>query len=92
MIDQFNCDVIGNMDKYNVGCKLECNYMENWIWFTQPVLLQSYSGKFQLGTEAAPSTPADLAQQLMPCKEEDILRDVEHILYCKGMGKLLHMM
>jgi histone deacetylase 1/2 len=91
MIDRFDCDIIGNMDEY-VGCKLERNYEENWVRFTQPVLIQSYSDEFPLGDETAPSTPADPAVQLMSCKEEDALGDKEQSLYRKGTGKLLHMM
>jgi hypothetical protein len=70
LIDRFDCDVIGSMDKY-VGCKLERNHDEHWIWFTQPVLLQSYSEEFDLGDEKVPNTPAKPGQILMPCKEED---------------------
>jgi hypothetical protein len=91
MVDRFDCDIIGNMNEY-VGCKLERNYEEGWIRFTQPVLIQSYSDEFQLGTEAAPSTPADPAVQLMSCKEEDALVDKEQSSYRTGTGKLLHMM
>jgi hypothetical protein len=36
MTDQFDCDVLGNMDEY-VGCRLERNVKERWIKFTQPV-------------------------------------------------------
>jgi hypothetical protein len=38
MTDQFNCDVLGNMDEY-VGCRLKRNVEEPWIKFTQPVQL-----------------------------------------------------
>jgi hypothetical protein len=91
MTDRFDCDIIGNMDEY-VGCKLERNWAERWIRFTQPVLIQSYSDEFELGNEAAPSTPADPGQHLMPCKPEDGLNDADQTLYRKGTGKLLHMM
>jgi hypothetical protein len=67
MINWFDCDVIGNMNKY-VCYKLELkvNWKERWIRFTQHILLQSYSDEFDLGKEAVPSTPADLGTHMMP--------------------------
>jgi hypothetical protein len=70
VIGRFGCDIIGNIVKY-AGCKLEHNYEEHWVKFTQLVLLQSYNNGFELGTKKAPNTPADPEQALMPCKEEN---------------------
>jgi hypothetical protein len=91
MINRFDCDVIGNMDEY-VGCKLERNWKGRSLRFTQPVLLQSYNDKFDLGEESAPSTPAESGTQLMPCTVQNGLSDKQQTLYRKGTGKLLHMM
>jgi hypothetical protein len=79
------------MDKY-VGCKLQRNYKEHRIKFTQTVLLQSYKYEFELeGKEKATTMSAEPGQVLMPCKEEDGLNSQEQAAYCKGTGKLLHM-
>jgi hypothetical protein len=91
MIDRFDCDVIGNIDKY-VGCKLERNWKERWLRFKQPVLLQSYNDEFDLGDKSAPSTPADSGTQLMPCTGHNGFSDKQQTMYRKGTGKLLHMM
>jgi uroporphyrinogen-III decarboxylase len=74
IIDRFDCYIIGNMDEY-VGYKLKQNFIDHCIKFTQPVLLQIYTYKFNLGHDKEPSTPANPGLVLMPCKEEDGLVD-----------------
>ena len=91
MTDRFDCDIIGNMDEY-VGCKIECNTIKGWIRFTQPVLLQSYTDKFNLPEGADPTTPADEGQLLVPCDPVDGVKEEEQGLFRTGVGKLLHMM
>jgi hypothetical protein len=92
MTDRFDCDIIGNMDKY-VGCKLERNKIEGWIKFTPPVLLQSYTDKFELLEGTATTTPADDGQILVPCDPADGMPEDKQSSYRTGVGKkLLHVM
>jgi hypothetical protein len=42
----FNCEEIGEVDEYDVGCKVEQNYEENSIKLTQPLMLQSFIDEF----------------------------------------------
>jgi hypothetical protein len=84
-------DTIGNMDRY-VVCKLECNYKECWLKFTQPVLLQSYSNEFKLGTKKVSNMPGDPEQVLMPCKEGNGLLEHLQKKYRSGTCRMLHMM
>ena len=90
MTVHFDCDVIGNMDEY-VGCKVTYNKEEWWIKLTQPVLLQTFKDEFELPT-LLPKTPAEPGQILMPSHEENALNSTDQRTYCKGVGKLLHMM
>jgi hypothetical protein len=39
LTSKFDCDKIGNMDKY-IGCKVDCNFGNKLIKLTQPVMLQ----------------------------------------------------
>jgi hypothetical protein len=45
LMERFDCKDCGDLEEY-VGCKIE--QTENFFKFTQPVLLQSYSDKFEL--------------------------------------------
>eukprot|EP00957_Ditylum_brightwellii_P069496 5277404-Ditylum_brightwellii.AAC.1 len=78
------------MDKY-VGCKVEQDCAARTIKMTQPVLLQSYSNKFELGKHGhTPTTPAELGTVLS--KGEGIQLDkAKHSRYRTGVSKLLHM-
>eukprot|EP00957_Ditylum_brightwellii_P165711 12615256-Ditylum_brightwellii.AAC.1 len=59
MMLQFECDELGEMDKY-VGCKVEQDRAARTIKLTQLVLLQSYSNKFKLDEHGhTPTTPAE---------------------------------
>jgi hypothetical protein len=91
MTNQFDCDIIGNRDEY-VGCKLERNKEQQWIKFTQPVLLQSYTDEFNIPDELQPTTPAEGRQILVPCERANGVREAEQSTYHTGVGKLLHMM
>ena len=48
MMTLFECDEIGEMKEY-VGCKVEHNREERYIRLTQPVMIQSFQDKFDLG-------------------------------------------
>ena len=89
---RFDCDDVGGMDEY-IGCKLERNWDEGWIKFTQPVLIQSLSDEFNLPEDGPePLTPTEAGQILMPCKEGEGMNPVGQTKYRSGVGKLLHMM
>ena len=47
LLQQFDCDEIGNMNK-NVGCKIDRNFDDRTMKFTQPVMLQSFHNEFDL--------------------------------------------
>jgi hypothetical protein len=91
MTDRFDCDIIGNMNEY-VGCKIERDWKEKWIRFTQPVLLQSYTDEFSIPADVSPTIPAEGGQLLVPCKPADGVRETIQGMYRSGVGKLLHMM
>jgi hypothetical protein len=62
------------MYKY-VGCKLERNYEDGGIKFTQPVLHQSFTNEFDLPDEKDPQTPAEDGHMIYSCKPEDAMSD-----------------
>jgi hypothetical protein len=45
MKSRFECDDLGELNEY-VGCKIDRD--EDYIKFTQPVLIQSYEDEFEL--------------------------------------------
>jgi hypothetical protein len=62
---KFDCDKIGNMDKY-VGCKVDRNFENDTIKLTQPVMLQSFADKFPMCLEGrACYTPAIPGEHLV---------------------------
>ena len=79
------------MDKY-VGCKLERNKEQQWIRFTQPVLLQSYTDEFSIPADVEPTIPAEDGQILVLCKRVNGVKESVQGMYRSGVGKLLHMM
>ena len=88
LIDQFDCDVTSNMSKY-VGCKLDRS--KGALTFTQPVLLQSFWGKFELPEEIdKPKIPAEAGQILVKSKEDEkVVSKKEQSKYRTGVGKLI---
>jgi hypothetical protein len=72
MTVQFNCDEIGEVDKY-VRCKVEQNYEENSIKLTQPVMLQSFVVEFNLPNVPAPNTPATPGDALVKADPKDCI-------------------
>ena len=87
---RFDCDETGNMDEY-VGCKIERNWNERYLRFTQPVMIQSFSDEFNIEKNKA-KTPAEPGQVLLKCDEKNKMSDKDQTTYRSGVGKLLHMM
>ena len=87
---RFDCDEVGEVKEY-VGCKIEHNKKENYIKFTQPVLLQSYLDEFEIGTRT-PNTPAEAGSVLVKSAPEDVVQGKQHTYFRSGVGKMLHMM
>jgi hypothetical protein len=90
MMKQFNCNEISNMDEY-VGCKIDCNFKNGTIKFTQPVMLQSFCDKFDLPEGNWPNTPVP-GDFLVKGDEATNLKADAQAAYGSGVGKLLHMM
>jgi hypothetical protein len=66
MKSRFECDDLGELNEY-VGCKIDRN--EDYVKFTQPVLIQSYEDEFDLHKSRQVFTPAEQGKVLMKCKE-----------------------
>ena len=90
MIQRFDCDVIGNMDKY-VGCKLNRNHEQRSLKFTQPVMIQSFSDEFDV-ENTGQSVPATAGQILARCDPDSGMTKTMQKKYRSGTRKLLHMM
>ena len=88
MMQLFDCAYVGNMDEY-VGCKI--GREEGSFTFMQPVMMQSFKDEFDLPTWA-PNTPGEPRKNLSKAKESESVSPEETTYYCKGNGKLLHMM
>jgi hypothetical protein len=91
MMEWLYCNEIGNMDEY-VGYKVERDYKEGSIKMTQPVMLQSFTDKFNLPEGPVPNMPATPGDALVHTKPEDCMSDTKQFKYRLGVGKLLHMM
>jgi hypothetical protein len=76
----------GDLEEY-VGCKIV--RMENSLKFTQPVLLQSYSNKFELPTKCY-KTPAQVESVLVAGEKDEHLNLASKTKYCSGTGKAMH--
>ena len=66
----FGCKDWGKLEEY-VGCKITRKWKHS-LKFTQPVLIQSLSDKFEL-PNGRYTTPAMDGDVLTRCKEEDIM-------------------
>ncbi len=88
LMERFDCKDCGDLDKY-VGCKVVRT--ENLLKFTQPVLMQSYSNKFELPTRSY-KTPAQAGSVLEAGKKDEALSSAMQKMYCLGTGKAMHAM
>jgi hypothetical protein len=92
LTSKFDCDKIGNMDKY-VGCKVDRNFDNNAIKLTQPVMLQSCADEFPMCLEGkAVNTPAIPGDHLTKGDAGWNISGAMQSHYRRGVGKLLHMM
>ena len=87
MIDWFDCDETVNMDEY-VRWKLECDYDNVTLKFTQPVLPQLFKGGFDLNIGKAPKNTAPVWDILMKDNPEKAMPDKYQKVYIYGVGKL----
>ena len=85
----FECDDIGWMNEY-IGCKIDADREKRNLKITQPVLLQSFSGEFDLPKKQF-NTPAEPKTALKHSKEEELLGDADQTKYRSGVGKLIHL-
>ena len=90
LASKVKCDDTGEMKEY-VGCKVEHNREEQWIKFSQPVLLQSFHDEFELPDDEF-TTPAQPMVTLQRTVDGPLLNATQHGTYRKGVGKLLQMM
>ncbi len=85
----FDCKECGKLKEY-VGCKITRKGKHS-LKFTQPVLIQSLSEKFEL-PNGQYTTPAMAGNVLTKCKGEDMMEAQQQTTYQSGTGKLMHMM
>lgn len=64
------------MDEY-VGCKLERNYEKRSLKLKQPVMLESFTGKFELPKGPVPNTPTTPGDALLHAKPEDCVSEAK---------------
>jgi hypothetical protein len=77
----FQCDDVGAVKDY-IGCKTEINTEEQYVEFTQPVLVQSLGNEFEVIPQgASPMTPAKPGTILTKCEESNKLDDKQHSRY-----------
>jgi hypothetical protein len=84
----FDCDDIGELMEY-VGCKIERT--DDYVKFTQPVLLQSFVDEFNIESGRSTYTLAEIGKVLAKGEIGTELKSEEQTRYRCGVGKLLHM-
>ena len=90
LMKEFDCEGCGRLKEY-VGNKIE--YLgEDAIQFTQPVLLQSFNGEFELPTRCyyTPAQPGIVLRK--PDKDAPTLSMKEQSMLRSGIGKLMYIM
>jgi hypothetical protein len=88
LMHRFSCKDCGDLEEY-VGCKIERT--ANSLKFTQPVLIQSFSDKFELPTQIY-KTPSQAGSVLVVGKKNEVLRSVMQKKCHSGTGKAMHAM
>ena len=86
---RFNCDDVGEVREY-VGCKIDRDWKNGSMKFTQPVMLQSFKDEFET-SDRKPNTPAEAGTVLAKSSESAKVGSKRHTYFRKGVGKLLHM-
>jgi hypothetical protein len=77
-MERFDCKDCGDLEEY-VGCKIVRTEIS--LNFSQPVLLQSYSNKFELPTRCC-KTPAQVGSVLVAVEKDENLNLAMHVKYC----------
>jgi hypothetical protein len=90
MKELFDCNKVGKLKEY-VGCKIDNNKEEEgWIQkLTQPVLMQSYAGEFELPEGDMLRTPATPGSVLRKGGPKYFINEKEQSTYRSRVGKLL---
>jgi hypothetical protein len=88
IMERFDYKDCGDIEEY-VGCKIVRT--KNLLKFTQPVLMQSYNGKFKLPKKSY-RRPALAGLVLAAGKKEEALSPAMQKKYCSGTGKTMHAM
>ncbi len=88
LMERFNCKNCGEREEC-VGCKIERK--GTVLKFTQPVLLQSYSDKFELPKRVY-KTPAQAGLVLVAGETSEAMSPTMQKKYCSGTGKAMHAM
>jgi hypothetical protein len=78
MTSIFECDNLGDLNEY-VGCKIDRD--EDYVKFTQPVLVQIYDNEFYLKKTRHVFTPAEQGKLLMKCDQGTELGGKEQTKY-----------
>jgi hypothetical protein len=86
---RLDCDGIGELTEY-VGCKIERT--EDYVKFTQPVLLQSCVNELNIESGRSAWTPAETGKVLIKGEIGTELKSSEQTKCRRGVGKLLHTM
>ena len=79
-----DCEKCGELNEY-VGWKI-IRTAKSALEITQPILIQSFSDKFDLPNHDCP-TPARVGNVLTKADESDLLGPTEHIKYRSGVEK-----
>ena len=72
-----------------MGCKIDRKEIS--LKFTQPILIQSYTDKFELLTRMY-KTPAQAGSVLVAGEKEEALNPLIQKEYSSGTGKAMHVM
>ncbi len=88
LMQKFDCKDCGDLEEY-VGCRIERT--ANSLKFTQPVLIQSYSDKFEMPTRIY-KTPAQVGSVLVAGKKVEALNPAMQKKYRSGTGKAMYAM
>ena len=90
--DLIDCDDIEPLTDY-IGNKIEFYHDEHWVRLTQPVLLQSFKGKFTFSEPSkCPKTPAVPGSVLRAGMTKKGIYAKDQKTYHSGVGKLLFLM
>ena len=88
---RFDCEDIGTLTEY-VGCKIEQDYFNGSIHFTQPVMIKRFTDKFpEKRKERKCVAPADYGTVLVDTKSGEGLSKPKHKYFRYIVEKMLHL-